>query len=71
MRSEPVVFLALVEDDLQGAYAQGQKRKSDDVEVGEPLLQCGYVWWIFDKLIDQYECQNANRNVDVENPAPL
>src|SRR6266404_5846426 len=70
MRSEPVVFLALVEDDLQGAYAQGQKRKSDEVEAREPLLKCGYVWWIFDKLKDEYECQNTNRNVDVENPAP-
>jgi len=41
MRSEPVVFLSLVENDLQGAYAYGQERKPDVVEPGEPLLSCG------------------------------
>jgi DHA2 family multidrug resistance protein len=51
--SEPVVFLSLVEDDLQCAHAQGQQRKSDEVEAREPGLQPGYVRWIFDKLIDQ------------------
>src|SRR5882724_4726308 len=70
MRSEPVVFLSLVEDDLQGAYAQGQKGKSHEVKAGELLLQSGNVRWIFDELIDQYERQYANRNVDVENPPP-
>src|SRR5260370_2108585 len=70
VRSEPVIFLSLVQNDLQGAHAQGQERKSNEVEAGELLPQAGYVRWIFDKLIDQYERQNAHRNVDVENPAP-
>src|SRR6202042_3679287 len=70
MRSEPVVFLSLVEDDLQCAYAQSEQRETDEVEAGDPGLQVGYVRWIFNKLIDQYERQNANRNVNVENPAP-
>src|ERR1700719_1213679 len=70
MRSEPIVFLSFVEDDLQRTYAQGQERKSDEVEARELLPQARYVRRIVDQLIDQYECQNANRNVDIENPAP-
>src|SRR5580698_6525211 len=70
MRSEPVILLSLVENDLQGTHAQGQKGKSDVVEAGEPSLKTGYVWWIFDQLIDEQECHNANRNIDVENPTP-
>ena len=70
MRSEPVVFLSFIENDLQSFRLASARRKSDEVEAGESLLQRGYVRRIFDKLIDENECQNANRNVDVENPAP-
>src|ERR1700730_15047385 len=70
MRSEPVIFLSLVEHDLQRAHTYGQQRKSDEVEARESGLQAGYVRGIFDKLRNQHEGHNPQWNVDVENPAP-
>jgi len=55
--------------DLQRTYANGQERKSDEVEAGAPLPRRA-------STVDLRqgdrpgERQSANWNVDVENPAP-
>src|SRR5699024_6754387 len=61
---EPVFLVALVEHDLQRADADGQQYKADDVEAlagdgGFALVQQGP---------DDEGGEDANRNVDVEDP---
>ena len=67
---EPVVLFALVEHDLQAAHGDGEEAQAHVIHVA----QLGAVGLdprrIFDQAGDQNEGQNADGNVDEEDPAP-
>ena len=67
---EPVVLFALVEHDLQAAHGDGEEAEAEIVHVA----QAGEVGFdpgrIVDQAVDQDEGQNADRDVDEEDPAP-
>ena len=67
MRRKPVVFLALVQHDLQRANADRQQPNAPIVDLGTAALD---VRRIEDQKIGKDEGQNANGNIDVKNPAP-
>ena len=68
--SEPVVLLALVEHDLHAAHGDGEEGEAEVVHVA----QLGWIGLdprrIFDKTRDQNERQDADGDVDEEDPAP-
>ena len=70
MRPEPVVLLPLVEHDLQGAHAEGEQTHADVVDLYSRARGALHPGRIFDQAIDQKQCQDADRQVDEENPAP-
>ncbi len=67
---EPVVFLALVEHDLQAAHGDGEETQAEIIHLG----QAGTVGLdprrIIDEAGDQNKRQQPNRNVDEKDPAP-
>ena len=69
-RGEPVVLFTLIEHDLQAAHSQGEKTEADVIHVA----QLGRVGLdprrIFDEARDQNEGENADGNIDEEDPAP-
>ena len=67
VRAEPVVFLSLVEHDLQAADADRQQSDSPVVDAGFLPPQIGR---IEDENLRQDHRDHADRNVDVEDPAP-
>ena len=72
VRGEPIDFLAFVENDLQGADAEGDEAEADVIDADallavRSLLQVGR---IFDEPVGEIQRNNADGDVDVENPAP-
>ena len=66
--AEPVVFLALVEDDLQAAGPDDEQAEADVVEGADlGVLDVGRV---VDEAGDHEDGENADGNVDVEGVAP-
>ena len=66
--AEPVVFLALVEDDLQAAGPDDQQAEADVVEGADlGVLDVGR---IVDEAADHDDGENADGDVDVEGVAP-
>src|ERR1022692_631763 len=66
--AEPVVLLALVEDDLQRAGPDHQEAEADVVEGADlGVLDVGR---IVDEAADEDEGENADGNVDLEGVAP-
>jgi hypothetical protein len=71
---EPVVFLALVEHDLQSAEAEREQADSDviDAHVSAQALELhGEIVRIFDQARHQQHRKHPDRHVHVEDPAPL
>jgi len=65
---EPVIFLALVEDDLQAACPDGKQAEADVVELARlGVLDVGRV---VDKAADHEDSKDADGDVDVEGVAP-
>ena len=64
-RIEPVLQLAAVEQQLQGADPQAQREESEDVERLAMDVAA-----VADEDEDPKRTQHADRQVDVENPAP-
>src|SRR5262249_26353390 len=66
-RGEPVFFLSFVEHDLQAADAEGEQADAPVVDGAGAALD---VRRIEDKDRSKKDRQDANRHVDVEDPAP-
>src|ERR1700693_6123137 len=67
---EPIVLLAFIEHDLHAAHGDGEEAQAKEVHVFEELAVGLDPWWIFDEACDEEECQEADGNVDEEDPAP-
>ena len=68
--AEPVVLLALIEHDLQCAYAQNQQRNADVIDArGDPRLDLG-PWRVVDDAVHQEQRQDAHGKIDEEDPPP-
>ena len=67
---EPIVLLALVEHNLQAAHGDGEETEADIIHIE----QAGAIGLdprgIFDEAGDEKEGENADGDVDVEDPAP-
>ncbi len=75
VRAEPIVFLALVEDELERTEADGQKGEAEVVEVKAALFGDGDLFidpgWIFDEARGEEEREQSDGDVDEEDPAPV
>ena len=67
---EPGIFFALVEHDLQAAHGNGEEAEAKVVHVAQARAVGLDPRRIIDQSADQKEGQNADRNVDEEDPAP-
>src|SRR5579863_10416163 len=67
-RAEPVIFLTLVENDLQAAQPQGQKAEADTVQLAG--MSVFYVGRVLHVPRDHEHCEDADWNIDVKRPAP-
>ena len=67
---EPVVLFALVEHDLEAAHGDGEEGQAHVVHVAQPGAVGLDPRRILDHAGDQDEGQNADGNVDEEDPAP-
>ncbi len=68
--SEPVVLFALVEHDLEAAHGEGEEGQAHVIHVAE-LGEVGLdPRRIFDHAGDEDEGEDADGNVDEEDPAP-
>ena len=70
MRAEPIVFLSFVQHDLQRAHAEGEQRDANVVDSRESILDAIGPRRVLDQSIDKQQRQNADGQVDEENPAP-
>ena len=74
VRAEPVVLLAFVEDELQGAEADGEQAEAGVVEIEPAFALVGDffadVGWIFNDARGEEEGENGDGDVDEEDPAP-
>src|SRR5262249_51200241 len=68
--SEPIVFLALVEQHLQGSDAEREEGNADVIQFDAGGFEAAQIGWIFDKAANQKPGEQANRQIDEENPAP-
>ena len=70
MRTEPVVLLALVQQNLQGADAKRQQSDADVIEFDAGSFEPAQVGRVFDEAKHQSQREHADRQIDEENPAP-
>ena len=71
IRGEPVFALALVQDDLHAAEAEADEAKANVVDAKAFLqVDAFHVWRIGDEEVGERQGNQANWNVDVEDPAP-
>ncbi len=67
MRGEPVFLLAFVEHDLQSADPNYQQPHAPIIHAaGTPLDICR----IEDERVRHQECDDPDRNIDIEDPPP-
>ena len=77
MRWEPnqFVFLAFIEDELEGAEGEGDEAEAEQIEADAALLVAldlgGDPGWIFDDALGEKERKDADGDVEVEDPAPV
>src|SRR5580700_2277428 len=70
VRFEPIVALALVEDNLQGSEAKGNETETDVIDFGFAELAALEIRRILNKPRSQQKGENPDGNVDEKNPAP-
>ncbi len=70
MRAKPVVFLALVEQDLKGADGQRQQRNADVVDPHTGAPAGAEIGRVLDHPGHEKERQQTDREIDVEDPPP-
>src|SRR6185437_9200181 len=67
VRTEPVVLLAFVKDNLERGNADG---KQTDAPIINPCCWTSNVWRIEDVPRDENQSNDADRQIDKEDPAP-
>src|SRR5207248_3975779 len=72
--SEPVFLLTFIENDLEGSDAEGNQGEAGVIDVRfcvtDALLLPLQIWRIFDQPMSEKQRQNADRDVDEEDPVP-
>src|SRR5215469_12681031 len=69
-RSEPVLFLPLIKHDLNGADGDDEKAEAPVVDAFAALADLREVRWIFDEAIGENERNDADGDIQEEDPAP-
>src|ERR1700733_13720993 len=69
--AEPIVALAFIEHDLHGAQAQGEQAQADVVNAEAGAFLLLHVGRIADQHVGQNQRNDADGNIDEENPAPI
>ena len=70
MRGEPVFIFAAIEKDLQAAQPQRNQPDADIVDLQPPFRPLALPGRIFQQLVDRQHRQDADRDIDKEDPAP-
>ena len=70
VRAEPVVFLAFIEQHLQCADKDHQQAQSPVVDAFALLAAGREVRWVFDEALGEEEREDADGDVQEEEPAP-
>src|SRR5580700_9649370 len=74
VRGEPVVLLARVEDEFERAEGEAEQTEAEEVEFDAALLRDRHLLLdprrIFDYARGEEERQDADGNVEKEDPAP-
>ena len=68
--AEPVVFLAFVEHDLEGGDEEDEKAESPVVDAFALFAAFGEVGRVFDEALGEDEGEDADGDVEKEQPAP-
>jgi hypothetical protein len=69
-RAEPVVFLPLVEHDLEGSYGDDEEAESPIVDAFSALADFSEIRRVFDEAIGEDEREDSDGDVEEEDPAP-
>src|SRR5690348_17477074 len=67
-RAEPIVFLSLVEDDLQATQPYGQQPQANPVQFSR--LRLAHIVRILDITRNHEDGEDTDRDVDIKSPAP-
>ena len=70
MRFEPIIALALIEDNLQSSQAEGNEAEADVIDFGFAELAALEIGRVLNEPRGQQQRKDADRNIDEENPAP-
>ena len=68
--AEPVVFLSLVEHDLEGADGDDEQAEAPVVDAFFTLADFGEVGRVFDQAVGEDEGDDADRDIEEEDPTP-
>src|SRR6202795_1526591 len=69
--AEPIVALALIEDHLHGAETEGEEAEADVINAEASAFLLLHVGGIADEHIGEQQRNDADGNIDEENPAPV
>src|ERR1700691_3543239 len=69
--TEPIVALAFIQDHLHGAQAEGEQAQADVVNAEASAFLLLHVRRIADKHVGKNQRNDADGNIDEENPAPI
>src|SRR6201999_3403386 len=69
--AEPVLFLALVQREFEQTYTQCDRAETDEIHGRTPFHSRLNLWWVFDHTVREKERQQAERQIDEENPVPV
>src|SRR6185369_17405353 len=67
-RLKPVLFLALVEDQLKRTESNRHQCEAQSIDSSWALVT--NVRWILDEDVCHEDCKNAHWNIDIKDPAP-
>ena len=70
VRFEPIIALALVEDDLQGSQTESDEAEAYVVDFGFAELAALEIGRVLNEPRGQQQRKDADWNIDEENPAP-
>ncbi len=71
--AEPVFLLAFIEGELEAAYAEGYKAETEEVDFEMlGLFHAEFeMRWVFDHTVAEIERDEADGDVDEEDPVPV
>src|SRR5271170_7659287 len=71
VRAEPIVALAFIEDDLHGAEAESEEAEADVINAEASAFLLLHIGRIADEHVGEQQRNDADGNIDEENPAPI